>query len=165
MSTPSANIASPRNREEIYGQLVPIENDTLLLPNSAVVEMRSMDEVVLRTEPPAWLLGTMRWRDHELPVISLEGIMNREVPARSRRTRVLVVNSLGVKLQTPMFALIAQGYPHLTALNRTAVQLSQKEKRDPETIVMARVRVANTLSLIPDLEAIERGIATAMGVR
>jgi chemosensory pili system protein ChpC len=151
MATPN----TPAKSEEAFGQIVPLDGDALLLPNHAVVEVLGLDEVQLRTDPPAWLLGFVQWRDHELPVISLEGLMGRKMPARSRRTRLLVVNSVGVGLNAGLFALVCQGYPHLATLNRTALQPVKLESRDPDALVLARVRVANALAIIPDLDAVE----------
>ena len=153
--------SAPRSAE-LYGQIIPIEGDAVLLPNAAVVEVRSMEDIKVRSEPPGWLLGTIRWREHELPVISLEGLMGRPIPARGRRSRLIVVNSLGSRLSQGLLAIVIQGYPHLTALNRSALQATHREQRDPDALVLSRVRVANTQAIIPDLEAIEARVAEVL---
>jgi chemosensory pili system protein ChpC len=140
---------------DLFGQIIPLDADAMLLPNAAVVEVRNMDDISVRSEPPGWLLGSIRWREHDVPVVSLEGVLGRAVPARSRRSRLVVVNSLGTHLDHGLLAFVVQGYPHLTALNRSALQSVAREARDPDALVLARVRVANTLAVIPDLEAIE----------
>jgi chemosensory pili system protein ChpC len=156
---------TPRNaqREEAYGQLVPLEGDALLLPNAAVIEVRGLEGLRVRTAPPGWLLGQVAWREHELPVLSLEGLMGRGLPARSRRSRLLVINSVGTGVNNGLLALVCQGYPHLTALNRTALQPLALQPGDPDELVLARVRVANTQAIIPDLDAIEAKVAQALG--
>src|SRR5689334_2856667 len=100
MSEPSAGPRSATTAKsgDLYGQIIPIEADALLLPNAAVVEVRSMDDISVRSQPPGWLLGTVRWREHELPVISLEGLLGRTIPPRTRRSRLVIVNSLGSNL-------------------------------------------------------------------
>jgi chemosensory pili system protein ChpC len=156
---------TPRNaqREESYGQLVPLEGDALLLPNAAVIEVRGIEGLRMRTEPPGWLLGAVDWREHELPVLSLEGLLGRPLPARSRRSRLLVINSVATSVNNGLLALVCQGYPHLTALNRSALQPLALQASDPDEFVLARVRVANTQAIIPDLEAIEAKVAQALG--
>lgn len=141
--------------EEAYGQIVPLEGDSLLLPNAAVIEVRSLEGLRVRSGPPAWLLGQVSWREHELSVVSIESLLGRAMPARSRRTRLLVINSTGSHLDTGLFAIVCQGYPHLAALNRVAIQSVPLEERDPDALVLSRVKVANTLAIIPDLDAIE----------
>ncbi len=157
----SATSAKP---EEAYGQIVPLDGDTLLLPNAAVLEVCGLEGMRIRTEPPGWLLGFINWREHELPVIALEGMMGRTLPLRSRRTRLLIINSVGVELNAGLLALVCQGYPHLTGLNRSALQPVALEPRDPEALVLSRVRVANALAIIPDLDAIEDRVAQVLRV-
>jgi chemosensory pili system protein ChpC len=163
MPTPLQS-ARAAKREESYGQIVPLDGDALLLPNSAVIEVRGMEGIRMRTEPPGWLLGFVDWREYELPVISLEALLGRSMPTRARRSRLLVINSVGTGLTTGLLALVCQGYPHLTALNRSAVQPLPLEARDPDDFVLSRVRVANTQAIIPDLDAVEAKIAQVTGV-
>lgn len=163
MATPIRS-AKPARPEEAYGQIIPLDGDSLLLPNAAVIEVRGLEGMRMRTEPPGWLLGFVGWREHELPVISLEGLMGRPLPLRSRRTRLLVINSVGTGLNAGLLALICQGYPHLTALNRSALQSVGLEPRDPDELVLSRVRVANTHAIIPDLDALEAKVAQVMRV-
>ncbi len=118
----------------------------------------------MRTEPPGWLLGFINWREYDLPVIALEGMMGRTLPLRSRRTRLLIINSVGVELNAGLLAVVCQGYPHLTSLNRSALQPVALEPRDPEALVLSRVRVANSLAFIPDLDAIEGRVAQVLRV-
>jgi len=148
-------IAPAEKGEEAYGQIVPLEGDSLLLPNAAVIEVRSLEGMRVRSGPPAWLLGEVSWREYELPVLSIESLLGRPMPARSRRTRLLIINSTGSHLDTGLFAMVCQGYPHLAALNRVALQTIPLEARDPDELVLTRVKVANTLAIIPDLDAIE----------
>jgi chemosensory pili system protein ChpC len=152
----------PGQGADLYGQLIPLDADSLLLPNSAVVEVRSLDSVNVRSQPPGWLLGTVHWREHNIPVVSLEGLLGRAMPVRSRRSRLIVVNSVGNRLADGLVAIVIQGYPHLTALNRNVLQALPREPRDPDSLVLTRVRVANTLAIIPDLDAIEYRIAEVM---
>lgn len=163
MPTPLNN-AGKSKADEAYGQIIPLDGDALLLPNAAVIEVRGLEGMRMRTEPPGWLLGFVRWREQELPVVSLEGLLGRPLPLKSRRTRLLIINSVGTSLNTGLMALICQGYPHLTALNRSAMQPAVLEARDPDELVLSRVRVANTQALIPDLETMESKIAQAMRV-
>ena len=163
MPTPIRSAHGARS-EEAYGQIVPLEGDALLLPNSAVIEVRGLENMRMRTEPPGWFLGFASWREHELPVISLEGLLGRTMPLRSRRTRLLVINSVGTGLDNGLLALVCQGYPHLTSLNRSALQPVALDARDRDEFVLSRVRVANTQAFIPDLDAIESKLAQVIGV-
>lgn len=157
MSTP-ARKTSPR---ELFGHLLSLEEMALLLPRPAMLEIQGMDAVALETGGPGWLLGTARWREQRLPVMSIEAMMGRQLPARSRRSRLAVVNSLGTHLENGLFMVVIQGYPHLTALSPDILRSVPLLPQD-EDVVLSRVRLANTEAVIPDLEAIERRLSEAL---
>ena len=146
---------------EVYGHLISIEDDLLILPKSAVIEVVGLEAVNVQTAGPAWLLGTANWRGKRLPVISLEAMAGASVPARSRRSRAVVINGFGMSLDSGLFMLLAQGYPHLTALNAAALVPQARLPRD-EGIALCRVRLARAQAMIPDLESIEMQVASAM---
>lgn len=147
---------------ELFAQLLPLQGgNILLLPKAAVLEVQAMDAVSLHTDGPSWLLGFAAWRDNRLPVVSLEALAGGAAPARSRRSRLVVINSLGTHLGNGLFIVVTQGYPQLTVLNSRALAPRPLQPEDKD-IALARVRLANTEALIPDLEALERRIAQAV---
>lgn len=147
--------------DEIYVQLVPLEGDNLLLPKVAVVEVLGMEEVMLSTNPPEWLLGHLEWRGRRIAVVSVEAMVGREPPAKGRRSRLVVINSLGEQMDGDAFAVVCQGYPHLSALNRAALNKTEDDAKDDPELVLSRVAVANNRAFIPDLAAIEERIQQA----
>lgn len=141
--------------EEFYGQLLPIDGDRVLLPAVAVREALQMDRIELNTGSPAWLLGFATPGGIRLPVVSLEGLMGRAMPARSSRTRMARIVSIS---GGPGWMMMTQGQPHLTPLNNTALQAAPLEARDPLDLVLSRGKIANLSAFIPDVEEIERRI-------
>lgn len=146
---------------ELFGHLLPLEELALLLPKPAMLEIQGMDSVALETGGPGWLLGTAGWREQRLPVVSIEAMLGQQLPARSRRSRLAVVNSLGTHLENGLFMVVIQGYPHLTALSPDILRSVPLLPQD-EDVVLSRVRLANTEAVIPDLEAIERRLSEAL---
>lgn len=148
-----------RPPQEVYSLFIPIEGELLLLPDVAVVESSGIDLVRVRADGPAWLLGVLPWQEREIPVVSFEGLCGLPVPARTRRTRVAIVNSPGRFLDTGLFALVIQGHPQLIALTEAAVQPAALRDTDAAQFLLARVNVGNRQAVIPDLEAIETLVA------
>lgn len=145
----------------LYGQLMPLASTWLLLPKAGLAEVLGMEAVALETEGPAWLLGFADWREQRLPVLSLEALLGEPMPARTRRTRVAVIKSLGMHLDAGLFMIVLQGKPQLTLLNPAALRPAPVREDDGE-VILARTRLANTEAVIPDLEAIERRLAEAV---
>lgn len=154
----SGKDAHPR---ELFGHLLPLQDGALLLPKAAVLEVQGMDSVALEANGPAWLLGTAEWRAQRLPVISIEALAGQPPPARSRRSRLAVINSLGSHLENGLFMVVIQGYPHLTGLVPEILQHRPDLPQD-DGVALSRLRLANTEAVIPDLESIEQSLSEAL---
>lgn len=146
---------------ELFGHLLPLQDEALLLPKAAVLEVRGMDAVSLEANGPEWLLGTVDWRSQSLPVISIEALTGRSLPVRTRRSRLVAINSFGTHLENGLFMVVIQGYPHLTALVPHIFQRLPERPQD-EGVVLSRAQVANLEVIIPDLEEIERRLSEAL---
>lgn len=150
------------NRDQIYAVLMALDGDTLLLPNAAVAEVVSRDNLqVADSGAPAWLAGYCDWNNRRVPVVSFEGLNGAAPAIDSRRARVVVLNSFGTHLPSGQLAVITQGYPHLVTLNRAAVKSLPLRGNDRGDLVLARVRIASQEAAIPDLAAIESEVARA----
>lgn len=151
-------------REQVHSVLITLQRDVLLLPNAAVAEVLAYE--ALQTDAtvagPDWLAGHCAWNNLRVPVLRFERLNGGDGQASGtdqRRERMVIFHSLGRHLPGGHLALITQGYPHLVALNRTAVRSAPLRDGDQEAVVLARVRIANQEAVIPDLEGIEMALA------
>jgi len=147
-------------REELYAVLVALAGDTLLLPNAAVAEVMSPERMT-QAEGPPWLAGRLPYNNRQLPVVQFEVLNGAGRPERTRRTRLAVVHAISDRVRAGQYAIVCQGYPHLVTLNRAALRKEPLVSTDREQLVLARIGIANTSALIPDLEAIEQLLAQA----
>lgn len=143
------------NGQELYAVLVALEGDTLVLPNVAIAEVISRERIQPAQDGPDWLQGFVPFNGRRLHVLSFEALNGGSVPELSRRSRVVVINSLGAHLDAGQFALVAQGYPHLVTLNRTGVRRANLHKTDRSDLVLSRLRIASQEAIVPDLESLE----------
>lgn len=150
------------NADELYAVLMAVHDDTLLLPNSAVAEVLARDALQPASGGPDWLAGHCDWNGRRVPVIRFELLNGGSGGGDARRERIAVLHSLGRAVPGGCIALVALGYPHLVTLNRTAMHAMSLDAADRESLVLARVRIASQVVLIPDFEAIEREIAGAL---
>lgn len=145
--------------EQLHVVLVALEDDVLLLPNNAVAEAISYE--ALRPAEPAerrtGVIGSVPFDGALLPAVSFEALSGQAVPAANRRSRFTAINALGAR-ELRRFALLSQGYPHLFALNRDALQPAALRPTDDPGLVLARVRIASREAVIPDLAAITRAL-------
>lgn len=147
--------------EQLYAVLLALDQDTLLLPNTAVAEVVSREAVKPADNAPAWLAGYVDWNNRRVPAVRFEVLNGATAVTPTRRERVVIINSLGVHLPAGAIAFVTQGYPHLVTLNRTALKPQVLRETDREDLLLSRVRIASQEAVIPDLETIEADLARA----
>ena len=64
--------------ETVRSLWVPLNDLGLLVPNVAIAEVINYQPLDMVQDGPEWLLGVMRWRDQELPVVSMERLLGFE---------------------------------------------------------------------------------------
>lgn len=148
--------------QQLYAVLVALQNDTLLLPNLAVAEVASLEGLRPQDNAPAWFAGILPWQGRELPVARFELMNNSAAEPPGRRTRVAVINAMSTRLSSGRFGIVCEGYPHLVTLNRAALSPAEAHAQDSAELVLARVKVASQLAVIPNLEHIETELARAL---
>lgn len=153
MSESNAN-----EHHEIYGQLITLDDDLMLLPAVAVSEVSQIERIDLNVGSPAWLVGFRTVRNERQPIVALEALCGRAVPPRSTRAKLVVVRSVQ---EGQGWAFISQGQPHLATLNRGAMAVEPLRDSDDEALVLGRTRIANLSAMIPDLATMETRILEA----
>lgn len=147
-------------KDEIYAVLMKLAGDTLLLPNAAVAEVVSAER--LQAAPagaPGWLAGTISYSERTLPVLRFEVMNGGKQVGDTRRLRVAILHGITDRLRSGQYAVLCHGYPHLVTLNREALKKEPGAVTDRKGLVLARVKIANTSALIPNLELMEAELA------
>ena len=104
--------------DELYSLLIPLAEDRLIVPRACVVEVVRFSKPDHEAGAHAWMLGTVNWNGRQLPVISFEGALGKEVPAPTGRTRIVVFYASTGQLKTGYFGVLTQGFPQLVRVNR-----------------------------------------------
>jgi chemosensory pili system protein ChpC len=144
--------------EELYSLLVPLTDDRLILPRTCVAEVVRYSQPKKQTGDKKWLLGTQSWNGRDLPVVAFEGVIGKEIPEPTSRTRVVVFHSSAGKINTGHFGILTQGFPQLVRVNREVLKLDSTDGWPKGAPVLCRVKMINEYPLIPDLEALEEMI-------
>jgi chemosensory pili system protein ChpC len=146
--------------EELYSLLVPLANDRLIVPRACVAEVVRFSKPEQESGAHDWMLGIVNWNGRQLPVVSFEGSIGKDVPAATGRTRIVVFASTTGKLRSGYFGLITQGFPQLVRVNRDVLKLDATEGWPEGAPILCRVKMINEYPLIPDLEKLERMLIT-----
>ncbi len=144
---------------ELYSLLVPLSEERLIVPRACVAEVVRFTAAKRPEGSKNWMVGTINWNGRELPVTSFEGMIDKEIPATTGRTRVVVFFSTTGKVKSGYFGVITQGFPQLVRVNREVLKLDSTAGWAEGAPVLCRVKMINEFPLVPDLEAIEEMIA------
>ncbi len=145
--------------EELYSLLVPLTDDRLIVPRACVAEVVRYTEPDEQEGAHSWMLGTVNWNGRQLPVVSYEGALGKDVPAATGRTRIVVFLASTGQLKTGYFGVLTQGFPQLVRVNRDVLKLEATDGWPDDAPVLCRVKMINEFPLIPDLEKLELMLA------
>ena len=141
--------------EELYSLLVPLAQDRLIVPRACVAEVVRYAEPSPVPGSAEWLVGTVNWNGRALPVVSFEGVLGKDVPVVSGRTRIVVFYAATGQVRTGFFGILTQGFPQLVRVNREVLRLDSTDDWDEDAPVLCRVRMINEFPLIPHLDQLE----------
>ena len=147
----------------IRGVLIQVAEARLLLPNATIAEVLSYADPEPVADAPDWLLGRMRWRGWQLPLVSFSRFSGIAEDRGGLGSKVIVLKALGGDAKHPFFALLTQGFPRLVTVTEGSLVSDSDDAGVPEG-VLARVRRNEDDALLPDLAAIEEKIAEALAI-
>lgn len=145
--------------DEIYSLLIPLSGDRLIVPRACVAEVVRFGAPKRPEGSQDWMLGTVSWNGRDLPVISYEGTLGRDVPAATGRTRIVVFVASTGRLKNGYYGVTTQGFPQLVRVNRDVLKLEATDGWPEGAPVLCRVKMINEFPLIPDLEMLELMLA------
>lgn len=155
----AASNAAPS--DDIRGILIQIAGARLLLPNATIAEVLSFADPEPVQNAPDWLLGRIRWRGWQLPLIAFARLSGIAEEKGGLGSKVIILKALGGNAKAPFFALLTQGFPRLVTVSRNALVAEEKAMSLPLG-VRARVLLNEDAALLPDLEQVEQLIGEAL---
>ena len=148
-------ITAGQTRGVIHCLTIPLNNETAILPNSAIAEVISFKEPAPVDDAPEWFLGYVDWREKRVPLISFESVSGKELSAAKKNSRICVLNTLNGSTQIPYVGILSQGIPSLAIVQEQGME--DKESSDESRpAVGAYVEVGGVNALIPNIDEIEQ---------
>ena len=142
---------------DIRGVLIQVAGARLLLPNATIAEVLSYAEPEPEASGADWLLGRMRWRGWQLPLVAFSRLAGIGEDNPGLGSKVIVLKALGGDRRLPFFAVVTQGFPRLVTVSRTALSIESHDAPLPRG-VQAFVRLNEEPALLPDLLQVEQQI-------
>ena len=149
------------NQHIIRGVLIQVTDARLLLPNATIAEVLSFASPDAMENAPDWMLGKIRWRGWQLPLVSFSRFAGIAEEDGGLGSKVVVLKNLGGDAKRPFFALLTQGFPRLVTVTE-GVLATEADGAGLPAGVLARVRLNEDDAVVPDLAALEDSIGDAL---
>jgi len=144
---------------ELYGLMVPLEKERLLVPRGCVAEVIGYQAPQEMTGAPPWHLGIIKWNGRSVPLVSFEGCAGGDVPPPTSRSRVVVLNALPETLAGGAMAILSQGFPQLVRISPEFVKRDATREFPDDSPVLCQIQLLDERPLVPDLDRLESMIA------
>lgn len=144
--------------KDVYSFLVPMLEDSLLLPNTVIAEIVPFMNVTLDEgveESDEWKVGTVVWRNISIPVIAIERLQGKKDLGDIKRSRIAICYTLNGNEEIPFVAIMVRGIPRLIPVDSDNSEFVADEIQGTDDGVKAWVTVNGKKALIPDLDLIE----------
>lgn len=149
-----SSVALPGRRlEAVHCLLLPLLEETMLLPNAAVAEVISYAEPELISDGPDWLLGWLAWRDRKVPLISFEVASGRKMSDDLQGNRIAVLNTLNSNPRVPYIAVLIQDLPKLRLVQPDSI--TERDDAEPRQSVAGQYLADGDPVLVPDIDDLE----------
>lgn len=139
---------------EVASLLIPVVDRVLLVPTVTVAEMVPYTEPRRDPEAPDWFLGTINWREIQVPILCFEVLNGGQMPEYNNKCRVAIMNNAGVDESLPFLGIATQGIPRLSRVKPDEIhELAEMSTKRFEMMV---VSLAGETVAIPDVVALEQ---------
>lgn len=153
--------ASTAVDNDVRGVLIQVAGGRLLLPNATIAEVLSYAEPEPLADVPDWLLGRIRWRGWQLPLVAFARLAGLADERGGLGSKVVVLRALGGNPRAPYFAMLTQGFPRLVTVSRDTLMVVDDTNSLPNG-VQARVLLNEDAAFLPDLESIEAQVSAVL---
>lgn len=156
----SSEVLTQDETTEVAGLLIPLHEKQLVLPNVTVAEIIPYRAPTQESDDIDWFLGQLEWRNINIPVLSYEVLSGGNLPPVTG-ARFAVINGTGQKGDLPFYAILIQGIPKLTRIQKDDVVSVEAMHSGPYDEMA--VSLFGEQAMIPNLEMIENELLKYIG--
>jgi len=140
--------------------LLDIGGRKILLPKSTLNEVVSYQQPIPFENSPEWLLGSLEWKNWEVPVISFSNLSGVTSASSTRASHIAIIKSLTDNREMPFLGLVIYAAPG--KINIAESDLVEDHAAQPSLGVYSTVKVGKTSGvLIPDFDRLSQLAAHA----
>ena len=144
--------------QEMRCLILPATGCRMLLPETSMEEIISVQAPEPIKDAPPWIVGALRWQHWHLPVASWAQLMERAESEPVDNAMAAVVKALGGPNRMPYFGILCQQPPVMVTVTADQIEPVDSGSR---LGLLATVSIDGNQLLIPDLERTTQLVAHA----
>lgn len=147
--------------DKLQALILPLRQQNLILPQNALVEVLPTPDVRQISVTAPWVLGSIDWRHHDIPLISLERYCGWPLVDSAATRRVAVLQGISGYQGLEHYAIETQGIPHPIRLSKADVVAVEGGVNDSDAVQM-HVQAAGVRGVLLALENLEQQLQTIL---
>lgn len=148
------------SKDELACILIDIGGQKALLPKSCMNAILKYQKPEPFETAPEWLLGSVEWKNWQVPVISFSRLSGLGSAAKSTNSHIIMIKSLASNKQMPFIGVVINTAP--ISLNLENKDVTEDPEATPALGVFSTVKLAGkNIVLIPDLDRLNQLVAHA----
>ena len=135
--------------------ILTLRKENVIVPDALVAEIISVIDIEGDVNKPEWYLGDMKWRGHNVPLLSFEAAGGGEFTKVNLNTQAVVLYAVGEGgdvNENPYLALVMSGVPHVSDFSREQFKIDSEVMED-HPMVAQNVRINGARVSILDVDA------------
>lgn len=141
----------------IKSLLLPMKTSSIIVPNTSIAEIVSVEHVLPVNDAPTWMLGYLSWRRRSVPLISFDAVQQGEPDFLTPRSKIAVLYSISDDATFPYMALLMQRAPKVINITEDVIKQAGPDHNSGNVkLVLKNVVVdGDVVADILDLKAVE----------
>ena len=141
----------------IKSLLLPMKSSNLIVPNTAIAEIVSVDHVLPVNDAPVWMLGYLSWRRRSVPLLSFDAVQQGEPDFLTPSSKIAVLYSISDDESYPYMALLMHRSPKVVNVTEESIKQAGADKNSGNIKLVLQNVVLNddVTADILDLKAVE----------
>ena len=137
--------------------LLPMKTSNIIVPNTSIAEIVSVEHVLPVNDAPTWMLGYLSWRRRSVPLISFDAVQQGEPDFLTPRSKIAVLYSISEDGTFPYMALLMQRAPKVINITEDMIKQAGADHNSGNIKLVLKNAVINedVVADILDLKAVE----------
>jgi chemosensory pili system protein ChpC len=139
---------------EIKCLILPVQGRPVVLPNAAVAEIITQQDIEPCADAPPWLLGTGQWRGMHIPLVAFDSLTGERADTPQAAGRFVVVFGLEGEGAPGFYGIRIDALPRSETVDAERLQPVDGAAH-PSEYIGARARLSDERQcLVPDFDAL-----------